>query len=631
MPFSIDDLDAIEQELSTGKGKGLTLDEFDALDAEIPAPRISFQKPVAPPPQPAPAETQEETGPTWLEAVGGSAISSAANIMSGAATFGRGLREAYQQGEQEVEQRRQQKFIDFYDKQLESGEITADQHKQLISSVGGEPSAAYQQANQAFFDPANKMSGQFLQNIEDFYDPISEKYAPKYYGTFLENPSVKRGVSALVQGGVSMAVAIPVSVIAGPEAGAAILSGSESGGMYKDAIAAGKSPKEALDFAMKAGIATFALEKFGLEQILEATGGVASRFLKGAIAEAGTEDAQTLVQNAIAKHGYDESIGYLDGIIESTIGGLAGGPAAAVFGGHGETDLSTGQPVQPPIQQQEEQPAPEREIGQGIVDAAVEEAAAAQEAAAQQQAQQPEAQQSYPEIQQEEQETESEAVTADQAAVSAEELETDLAAHEAATSPTNDKPEPTEAQIKAGNYAKGHVNIQGLDVTIENPAGSVRKGTDEDGKAWETKLTSHYGYLKRTEGSDGDQLDVFLAPGAENAESVFIIDQVDPRTGEFDEHKTVIGPKFPEGARTAYLANYDQSGQNRIGAITEMPMDEFKAWAKNGDTTKPVSKEVMTNEGQRKQGEGQGEGRPSISCQIRQEPGDSSRAAPSAG
>lgn len=59
----------------------------------------------------------------------------------------------------------------------------------------------------------------------------------------------------------------------------------------------------------------------------------------------------------------------------------------------------------------------------------------------------------------------------------------DEAAHAAATSHLNDKLEPTQAQKKAGNYAKGHANINGLDISVENPAGSVRRGVDKDGTA----------------------------------------------------------------------------------------------------------------------------------------------------
>ncbi|MEZ5386482.1 MAG: LPD1 domain-containing protein [Prosthecobacter sp.] len=65
----------------------------------------------------------------------------------------------------------------------------------------------------------------------------------------------------------------------------------------------------------------------------------------------------------------------------------------------------------------------------------------------------------------------------------------DDAAHEAATSPRNDLPEPTPAQKEAGNYAKGHVRIGGHDISIENPAGSKRR------PEWPA-LKDHYGYIR---------------------------------------------------------------------------------------------------------------------------------------
>ena len=62
-----------------------------------------------------------------------------------------------------------------------------------------------------------------------------------------------------------------------------------------------------------------------------------------------------------------------------------------------------------------------------------------------------------------------------------------------------------EAQAKAGNYRKGHVKLAGLDIAVESPAGSRRK------PEW-PEMTAHYGYIKRTEGADGDHVDVFLRP-----------------------------------------------------------------------------------------------------------------------
>ncbi|CAG2132577.1 PLxRFG domain-containing protein [Cupriavidus numazuensis] len=175
--------------------------------------------------------------------------------------------------------------------------------------------------------------------------------------------------------------------------------------------------------------------------------------------------------------------------------------------------------------------------------------------------------------------------TADQTAAQVE-----AAAHEAATSPVNDRPEPTDAQKAAGNYKMGHATVHGLDITIENPRGSTRSGKDADGKPWSVEMANHYGYIKRTEGADGDHVDVFIGPKPESTK-VFVVDQIDPRTGRYDEHKVLLGFPSLAAARAGYLANYEQ-GWKGAGAITAMSMDEFKAWLKDGDTTKPLNPKV---------------------------------------
>jgi len=165
--------------------------------------------------------------------------------------------------------------------------------------------------------------------------------------------------------------------------------------------------------------------------------------------------------------------------------------------------------------------------------------------------------------------------------------EIEAAAHEAATSPLNDKPQPTEGQKEAGNYAKGHITIQGLDISIENPQGSVRSGVSPDGKKWENKLAHHYGYVRGTVGADKDHVDVFVTPGAEAAQMVWVIDQKN-KDGSFDEHKIVLGPATESEARAAYLANY-QAGWDGLGAISSLPMAAFRAWVKSAATKRPLS------------------------------------------
>lgn len=164
--------------------------------------------------------------------------------------------------------------------------------------------------------------------------------------------------------------------------------------------------------------------------------------------------------------------------------------------------------------------------------------------------------------------------------------EIDKEANEAATSPLNDLPEPTQAQKEAGVYKKGHITLAGMQIAIENPRGSTRSGVGPiemgypEGKPWSVTLQNHYGYFNRTEGKDGDQIDVIIGQEI-GSRKAFIVDQVDPKTGKFDEHKTLIGFKDIESARAGYMANYEEGWQG-LGEITEVPIEEFKEWIGDG-------------------------------------------------
>lgn len=161
------------------------------------------------------------------------------------------------------------------------------------------------------------------------------------------------------------------------------------------------------------------------------------------------------------------------------------------------------------------------------------------------------------------------------------------AAHSAATSPHNDLPEPTEAQKEAGNYRKGHVTVQGLDLAIENPRGSERSGKRPDGSEWRHTMSDHYGYIKRTEGADGEQVDVYLGPYPDSAR-VFVVDQLDQQSGGFDEHKVMLGFKIKPQAVAAYRRNFDADWQ--LGPVTELSVEQFKEWLRSGDLSQPLGK-----------------------------------------
>lgn len=154
---------------------------------------------------------------------------------------------------------------------------------------------------------------------------------------------------------------------------------------------------------------------------------------------------------------------------------------------------------------------------------------------------------------------------------------------------------PTEAQKEAGNYKKGHIKLDGYDITIENPKGSVRKGVDKNGKSWETLMNNDYGYIRGTQSVDGDHIDVFLSDNPDKG-NVYVIDQVNP-DGSFDEHKIMYGFGSALAAKRAYLSNYSEEW-NGLGKITQVSKEEFKKWIDSSHRkTKPFSeyKSVKTS------------------------------------
>ncbi len=152
---------------------------------------------------------------------------------------------------------------------------------------------------------------------------------------------------------------------------------------------------------------------------------------------------------------------------------------------------------------------------------------------------------------------------------------------------------PTEAQKEAGNYKKGHVKIDGYDVTIENPKGSVRSGVDRNGQEWSVTMNNTYGYIRGTEGVDGDHIDVFLSDDPTQGD-VYVIDQVN-ENGSFDEHKVMYGFKSALAAKRAYLANYSP-GWKGLGTITKVSKEEFKKWINSSHRkTKPFAEYKSVN------------------------------------
>ena len=152
--------------------------------------------------------------------------------------------------------------------------------------------------------------------------------------------------------------------------------------------------------------------------------------------------------------------------------------------------------------------------------------------------------------------------------------------------------DPTEAQKEAGNYKKGHVQVGTFDITIEQPQGSVRKGTDANGKQWESKMHNTYGYFRGTEGVDGDHIDVFLSNDIDgwNGRKVYVVDQYNP-DGTFDEHKVMLGFNDMDEAKSDYLANYEKGWEDgRRIVVSTTNLEDFEKWIDSSHRkTKPFA------------------------------------------
>jgi hypothetical protein len=141
-----------------------------------------------------------------------------------------------------------------------------------------------------------------------------------------------------------------------------------------------------------------------------------------------------------------------------------------------------------------------------------------------------------------------------------------------------------ENDLQKSYQIVGKVNFQGLPITIETPVGGTRKWRTADGEAGETVMQAAYGFIERTEGADGDGIDVFLGPWPD-APKAFVIHQQNPKSGLYDEDKVFLGFTSKEAAETCYSIHYTDP-ESFFVTTSEMDMEQFKRWAQ---ATKPIS------------------------------------------
>lgn len=144
------------------------------------------------------------------------------------------------------------------------------------------------------------------------------------------------------------------------------------------------------------------------------------------------------------------------------------------------------------------------------------------------------------------------------------------------------KPKSPRALLRATGVGDAHpiakrLKWHGLDISIENEAGSTREGTDRSGKHWSTRMTHDYGYLRKTEGVDGDAVDVFMGLDPDAREVYIIHTLKSPDFIDFDEDKCMLDFSSAGDAKSAFLDNFDNP--QHYGSMTIMPVEKFIARA----------------------------------------------------
>ena len=143
--------------------------------------------------------------------------------------------------------------------------------------------------------------------------------------------------------------------------------------------------------------------------------------------------------------------------------------------------------------------------------------------------------------------------------------------------PLYDQVEKKRTLTKAhatGYPLQGRRVFRGLEISVENRAGSYRVDKQNTPPKWANLMLVDYGYIRFTEGTDHDHVDVFVGDNQE-APYVYIVHQVDPKTGKYDEDKCMLGFNSAAEAKAMYLAHYDTP--KFFGSMQKMPFEEFKA------------------------------------------------------
>lgn len=134
--------------------------------------------------------------------------------------------------------------------------------------------------------------------------------------------------------------------------------------------------------------------------------------------------------------------------------------------------------------------------------------------------------------------------------------------------------------LKYAYKLEDRLKFRNLEISIENKKGGIRKWFNpQDNTHGEQKMTWPYGYIRMTEGMDGDHVDCFIGPN-EQAPNVYVITTSRaPHFRTVDEQKCMLGFDSAAEAKKAFLENY--TNPKFFHDMKELTYEEFerKAWA----------------------------------------------------
>lgn len=129
-------------------------------------------------------------------------------------------------------------------------------------------------------------------------------------------------------------------------------------------------------------------------------------------------------------------------------------------------------------------------------------------------------------------------------------------------------------------------SYQGLDITIEIPAGTTRKGVNsKTGEKWSQELDDNYGYILKTNSPDGEHLDCYLAANPVDGDIV-VIHQLTPDGTTYDEDKVMLG--FGTKAQAIKAFKKYSYKPEMLGGVSCFNIEHFKAIAYSASNSKAI-------------------------------------------